>query len=111
MGHLVTIVSSTTVELLVEKWSFKINLRAHIEESVGAASSQNAPLSQTIVGMLVKRLLTYEIDPKGKKLQAKLLKAHDQGLVSILKKHHDDLDTAVAEAFNWPTNLPPEQQL
>jgi hypothetical protein len=48
--------------------------------------------------MLVKRLLTYEIDPKGKKLQSKLLKAHDQGLVSILKKHHDDLDTAVAEA-------------
>ncbi len=47
----------------------------------------------------------HETDPKGKKLHAKLLKAHDQGLVSILKKHHDDLDTAVAEAYNWPVDL------
>jgi hypothetical protein len=50
-------------------------------------------------------------DAKGKKIHAKLLKAHDDGLVSILKKHHDDLDTAVAEAYNWPTNLPDQEIL
>jgi hypothetical protein len=43
-----------------EKGAFNINLRAHIEESVGAASSQNAPLPQTIGGVLVKSLLKYE---------------------------------------------------
>ena len=43
-----------------KRGAFNINLRAHIEESVGAASSQNAPLPQTIGGMLVKSLLTYE---------------------------------------------------
>ena len=53
----------------------------------------------------------HETDPKGKKPHAKLLKAHDQGLVSILKKHHDDLDTAVAEAYNWPNNLPTQEIL
>ena len=53
----------------------------------------------------------HETDPKAKKLHAKLLKVHDQGLVSILKKHNDDLDTAVSEAYNWPNNLPTQEIL
>jgi hypothetical protein len=30
---------------------------------------------------------------------------HEQGLVSVLKQIHDDLDTAVADAYGWPADL------
>ena len=30
---------------------------------------------------------------------------HDQGLVSLLKQLHDDLDAAVCAAYGWPTSL------
>lgn len=30
---------------------------------------------------------------------------HENGLVSVLKKLHDDLDTAVLDAYGWPTQL------
>jgi hypothetical protein len=36
---------------------------------------------------------------------------HERGLVSILKKIHDDLDTAVFDAYGWPRNLTDEQIL
>ncbi len=36
---------------------------------------------------------------------------HEQGLVSVLKQIHDDLDAAVAEAYGWPTTLTDEQIL
>src|SRR5690606_26747436 len=35
-------------------------------------------------------------------LTAKEKTIHEQGLVSILKQLHDDLDAAVAEAYGWP---------
>ena len=31
---------------------------------------------------------------------------HDAGQVSILKRLHDDLDAAVADAYGWPADLP-----
>ncbi len=30
---------------------------------------------------------------------------HQQGLVSVLREIHDDLDTAVLDAYGWPANL------
>jgi hypothetical protein len=36
---------------------------------------------------------------------------HEQGLVSVLKHLHDELDAAVAEAYGWPANLPDEEIL
>jgi hypothetical protein len=36
---------------------------------------------------------------------------HQHGLVSILKKIHDDLDAAVFEAYGWPPDLTDEQIL
>ena len=36
---------------------------------------------------------------------------HDHGLISILKQLHDELDTAVFNAYNWPQNLTDEQLL
>ncbi len=36
---------------------------------------------------------------------------HEQGLLSILKKLHDDLDAAVFDAYGWPRDLTDEQLL
>ena len=36
---------------------------------------------------------------------------HDRGLVSVLKKIHDDLDAAVFDAYGWPHDLTDEQIL
>jgi hypothetical protein len=36
---------------------------------------------------------------------------HDQGLISVLRDLHDDLDRAVAEAYGWPLNLSTEDIL
>lgn len=40
-------------------------------------------------------------DPLGAKEQV----VHEQGLVSVLKQHHDALDAAVFEAYGWPAML------
>jgi hypothetical protein len=36
---------------------------------------------------------------------------HEQGLVSVLKQIHDDLDAAVADAYGWPQTLTDEEIL
>jgi hypothetical protein len=36
---------------------------------------------------------------------------HEQGLVSVLKQIHDDLDQAVFDAYGWPADLSDEQIL
>ncbi len=36
---------------------------------------------------------------------------HEQGLVSVLKQIHDDLDAAVADAYGWPPDLADEEIL
>jgi hypothetical protein len=37
--------------------------------------------------------------------------AHDQGLITVLKQIHDDLDSAVFEAYGWPVTLSDEEIL
>ena len=41
----------------------------------------------------------------GEELTDKEKLIHDKGLVSVLKKLHDDLDAAVFAAYGWPVNL------
>ncbi|MDR0457836.1 MAG: hypothetical protein LBH10_02220 [Burkholderiaceae bacterium] len=36
---------------------------------------------------------------------------HENGLVSILRELHDELDAAVADAYGWPADLPDEEIL
>ncbi len=36
---------------------------------------------------------------------------HEQGLISVLKQIHDDLDAAVADAYGWDANLADEEIL
>lgn len=47
----------------------------------------------------------------GESLTKKEQETHEQGLVSILKQLHDDLDAAVFEAYSWPANLSDEEIL
>jgi len=47
----------------------------------------------------------------GEALTAKEQTIHEQGLVSVLKQIHDDLDAAVFEAYGWPADLSDEEIL
>jgi len=47
----------------------------------------------------------------GEPLTAKDKKIHDDGLVSVLKKIHDDLDAAVFDAYGWPASLTDDEIL
>lgn len=47
----------------------------------------------------------------GEELSAKEKKTHEEGLVSVLKQIHDDLDAAVFEAYGWPSTLSDEEIL
>jgi hypothetical protein len=50
----------------------------------------------------------------GETLTPKDRNTHDQGLISVLKQIHDDLDAAVLEAYGWPgiaTATPPADLL
>ncbi len=47
----------------------------------------------------------------GEILAAKEKVIHEQGLVSILKQIHDDLDAVVFEAYGWPGTLNDEEIL
>lgn len=61
----------------------------------------------TITGMynVLKKLRS------GEALTAKEKAIHEKGLVSVLKKIHDDLDAAVFDAYGWPHDLTDEQIL
>jgi hypothetical protein len=47
----------------------------------------------------------------GEALTAKEKKIHEQGLVSVLKQIHEDLDAAVFDAYGWPHALSDEEIL
>lgn len=47
----------------------------------------------------------------GEALSAKDRVIHEQGLVSVLKQIHDELDAAVFEAYGWPATLSDEEIL
>ncbi len=61
----------------------------------------------TITGMynVLERLRS------GEALTAKEKVIHEQGLVSVLKQLHDDLDAAVFDAYGWPATLTDEEIL
>jgi ribosome assembly protein YihI (activator of Der GTPase) len=47
----------------------------------------------------------------GEELSAKERTIHEQGLVSVLRQIHDDLDAAVFEAYGWPATLTDDEIL
>ena len=48
---------------------------------------------------------------QGRELTAKEKTIHEQGLVTVLRQLHDELDATVAEAYGWPVDLPDEEIL
>jgi hypothetical protein len=48
---------------------------------------------------------------QGRKLSAKEKLLHEQGLVTVLRELHGELDAAVAAAYGWPADLPDEEIL
>jgi hypothetical protein len=48
---------------------------------------------------------------KNEELSAKDRVIHENGLVSVLRQIHDDLDAAVADAYGWPVDLSDEEIL
>ncbi len=47
----------------------------------------------------------------GRELTAKERTIHEQGLVTLLRQFHNELDAAVADAYGWPHDLPEEDIL
>lgn len=47
----------------------------------------------------------------GEALSAKDRRVHEEGLVTVLRQLHDELDAAVAEAYGWPPDLADEEIL
>jgi hypothetical protein len=47
----------------------------------------------------------------GRALTDKDRDIHDRGLVTLIRQHHDAIDTAVAEAYGWPADLSDEEIL
>ena len=84
------------------------SIRALAEELDAHRKRQQAAHPElTITGMynVLEKLRS------GEALSAKDKVIHEQGLVSVLKKLHDDLDAAVFDAYGWPPDLSDEQIL
>lgn len=75
----------------------------NIAEQLDAHRKQRQKLHPTLTITDIYNVL--EKLRSGEELTSKDHKIHDQGLVSIIKQLHDELDTAVATAYGWPTNL------
>ena len=64
--------------------------------------AQHADLTMTGMYNVLEKLRS------GETLTKKEQTIHEQGLVSVLKELHDDLDAAVFDAYGWPSDLTDE---
>jgi hypothetical protein len=48
---------------------------------------------------------------EGRQLNEAERDIHDRGLVTLMRQHHDAIDTLVAKVFDWPVNLSDDQIL
>ncbi len=67
----------------------------------------------TMTGMynVLERLRALDADPAAAPLTDKERAIHEQGLVSVLRQLHDEIDAATFEAYGWPADLSDEQIL
>jgi hypothetical protein len=70
-----------------------------------SASNRSIPTSPSPACNVLEKLRS------GEALTEKEKVIHEQGLVSVLKQIHDDLDAAVFDAYGWPHDLTDEQIL
>ncbi len=86
--------------------------RQHIRELGEALDAHRKRQQQAHPGLTITGM--YNVLEKlrsGEPLTAKEKKIHDDGLVSVLRKIHDDLDAAVFEAYGWPLSLSDDEIL
>lgn len=67
--------------------------------------NQHPDLTMTAMYNVLEKLRS------GEEVTARERVAHEQGLVSVLRQLHDELDAAVAEAYGWSLDLPDESIL
>jgi hypothetical protein len=80
-------------------------LRSHQSSPSNAPATQRGTGFQPVAGNGQNaRATTEPLTPAERKI-------HEQGLVSVLKQLHDDLDAAVFEAYGWPVTLTDQQIL
>ncbi len=92
--------------------SFTDEQKAHIRtiaESLDAHRKQRQALHPTLTITDMYNVL--EKLRSGEALNAKEQTVHEWGLVSILLQLHNELNTAVADAYGWPANLTEEEIL
>jgi hypothetical protein len=80
-----------------------------LAESLDAHRKRQQQLHPNLAMTKVYKVLAMVRD--GEALEPAEQLIHEQGLVSVLKKIHDDLDAAVFDAYGWPQTLTDEQIL
>jgi hypothetical protein len=86
--------------------------KARIRELAQALDSHRKKRQLAHPGLTITEI--YNVLEKlrvGEALSAKDKVIHEQGLVSVLKQIHDNLDAAVFDAYGWPRDLADEQIL
>ncbi len=86
----------------------RARIRGLAEELDGHRKRQQAQhpkLTLTDMYNVLEKLRAGEALSKAEKV------THEQGLVSVLRQLHDDLDAAVFDAYGWPTTLSDEEIL
>ncbi len=78
------------------------NLAEQLDAHRKRQQEQHPKLTMTGMYNVLEKLRT------GEKLTSKDQTIHEQGLVSVLKQIHDDLDAAVFDAYGWPHDLDDE---
>lgn len=81
------------------------NLGAHLDTHRKNRQAQFPSLTLTDMYNVMEKLKS------GEKLTTKDQTVHEQGLVSLLLQLHTDLDAAVADAYDWPSNLSEDEIL
>ena len=81
------------------------NLGEQLDAHRKRQQEQHPDLTITGIYNVVEKLRS------GEALTAKEKKIHEQGLVSVLKQIHDELDAAVFDAYGWPHDLTDEEIL
>jgi len=75
------------------------NLAEQLDSHRKRQQAQHPDLTMTGMYNVLEKLRSGEsLSPKEKII-------HEQGLVSVLKQIHDELDTAVADTYGWPADL------
>jgi hypothetical protein len=81
------------------------NLAESLDDHRKRQQEKHSSLTMTDMYNVLEKLRS------GKPLTEKEKITNEQGLISVLRQIHDDLDAAVSDAYGWPTSLTDEEIL